>query len=246
MINNIKKRLIHFYTSGNITEDFVAHRRKKTKELRRLIHICFYAQCALAVLSVIFAAVLGAGAGIVAVIIGAVAAIAMALFALGGGYMEKTILYLLNLVYSVICFIVGAATENGSPFTACGVIMLIAAVFALTGYFASYFREYLMDFSPLAITRSDYTRLANFSDPEPVAPKEPPIPPAPPKSELKLLSEQLKGILTAPPVVQEQPPAQEEPVTTEQESNVPTEQAEPVQQTSEQENTPAETPTEQA
>ena len=38
----IKKKLIHFYTSGNVAEDFVASRRKKVSVMRKIIRACFY------------------------------------------------------------------------------------------------------------------------------------------------------------------------------------------------------------
>ncbi|MDE6030333.1 MAG: hypothetical protein K2G32_01770, partial [Oscillospiraceae bacterium] len=112
MLENIKKRIIHFYTHGNIIEDFVEARRRKTAKLRRIIRACFYIQCGLAA-GCIAAALLMGTSGAAAVIAGSIAVCVVAFIALGGGTMEKTILYILDLAYAVICFIVGGLF--GSP-----------------------------------------------------------------------------------------------------------------------------------
>lgn len=197
MLDDIKKQLIHFCTHGNVIEDFVASRRKKARKLRAVVHICFYAQCA-AALGCILAAVLMHAAGAAAIIIGALLACAVALFALGGDTAEKTILYLLDLVYAVICFIAGASGA-GSAFFVCGGIMLAAAAAALCGFFAAYLRQYLMEFSPLSLTKSDYTRLSTaFTEneplPEPQLMQPPPLPEQP-RSELRALADRLSEAL---------------------------------------------------
>lgn len=198
MLDDIKKQLIHFCTHGNVIEDFVASRRKKAQRLRMVIHICFYAQCAAAA-GCILAAVLMHAAGAAAIIIGALLACAVAFFALGGGTSEKTILYLLDLVYAVICFIAGASGAGGAFFV-CGGIMLAAAAAALCGFFAAYLRQYLMEFSPLALTKSDYTRLStafteNAPAPEPQLMQPPPLPEQP-RSELRALADRLSETLS--------------------------------------------------
>lgn len=207
MLDDIKKQLIHFCTHGNVIEDFVASRRKKARRLRAVVHICFYAQCASA-LGCILAAVLMHAAGAAAIIIGALLACAVAFFALGGDTAEKTILYLLDLVYAVICFIAGASGAGGAFFV-CGGIMLAAAAAALCGFFAAYLRQYLMEFSPLSLTKSDYTRLSTaFTEneplPEPQLMQPPPLPEQP-RSELRALADRLSETLNR--AVPEQPKA---------------------------------------
>lgn len=238
MLENIKKRIIHFYTHGNIIEDFVEARRKKTAKLRRIIRVCFYIQCALAVCCIAAALLMGTS-GAAAVIAGSIAVCVVAFIALGGGTAEKTILYILNLAYAVICFIVGGLF--GSPsFIVCGVLMLLSAAAALGGFFAAWCRQYLLDFSPARITRSDYTRLGlGFSEPpaerERMVPPPftAPAPPPPPKTEMEMLAEQLSGILSAIP--------DPKPVEKPEETNRSNMQAAPVAQTTETEPQPADT-----
>lgn len=210
MIENIKKRIIHFNTHGNIIEDFVEARRHKAVKLRRIIRVCFYIQCAAAVGCVATAFALGAGAAAAAVIVGSAAVCAVAFMAMGGGSAEKTILYMLDLVYAVICFIAGGLGEMAA-FVMCGIIMIIAALAALIGFFASWCRQYLMDFSPSQITRSDYTRLTLSFAEQPTAVEEPilllppPLPPPPPKTEMEQLAERLAGIFKTAPATAAKP-----------------------------------------
>lgn len=211
MLENIKKRIIHFYTRGNIIEDFVEARRKKAAMLRRIIHACFYIQCALAVCCIAAALLMRAG-GTSAVIVGSAAVCVVAFISLGGGTAEKTVLYILDLVYAVICFLVGGL--GGSPaFTVCGALMLLSAAVALCGFFAAWCRQYLLDFSPAKLTRGDYTRLSLGSSEEeprqspPPAPRVPAPPPPPPKTEMEMLAERLSDILGSIPDVKTAPEA---------------------------------------
>lgn len=205
MLENIKKRIIHFYTHGNIIEDFVEARRKKTAKLRRVIRACFYIQCALAVCCIAAALLMRAG-GAYAIIAGSIAVCVVAFISLGGGTVEKTILYILDLSYAVICFIVGGL-GGSSAFTVCGALMLLSAAVALGGFFAAWCRQYLLDFSPARITRDDYTRLITSDSAEaprqdyaPVPPAPAP-PPPPPKTEMEMLAEKLADILGSIPDV---------------------------------------------
>ncbi len=61
----IKKKLIHFYTSGNVAEDFVASRRKKVSVMRKIIRACFYLHCAAALLCIGLSILLGSGLEVV-------------------------------------------------------------------------------------------------------------------------------------------------------------------------------------
>lgn len=193
MINGIKKRLIHFRTDGRaITTDFVAARLKKAAALRRVVHICFYSQCGFAALCAFIS--LAAQALPLFAIIASLAVIGVAFFALGGGFAERTASYILNLVYAVICFVIGGA------YTALGVFMLMAAAAALISFTAWYFRQYLLDYSPLNITEEDYTvvryALLELEHKKEEQPEEEPAPPPPPKkSEMLQLAESLQSIM---------------------------------------------------
>lgn len=205
MVENIKKRIVHFYTHGNIIEDFVEARRKKTAKLRRVIRACFYIQCALAVCCIAAALLMGA-AGAYAIIAGSIAVCVVAFISLGGGTVEKTILYILDLAYAVICFIVGGLIGS-SAFMVCGALMLLSAAVALGGFFAAWCRQYLLDFSPARITRADYTPLTPYDSADAARQSAAPVqsapapPPPPPKTEMEMLAEKLSDILGSIPDV---------------------------------------------
>lgn len=192
MLEKIKKRLIHFRTDGNIIEDFVAARLRKAGFLRRVIHYCFYVQCVAAAACCV-AGIFFTGSVAAALIICAAAAvsIAAAFMALGGGFTAKTVSYTLDLLYAVICFFQGERV-----FYVCGGIMLAAAAAALASFAAGYFRKFLLEYSPLKITREDYDftvyyRLRQLEEP----PAPPPPPPPPPRSEMRLLADRVVEIL---------------------------------------------------
>ena len=191
MLDRIKKRLIHFDTDGaSVVSDFVTERRRRAGLLRRVVHICFYIQCAAALVCVVCGFTMG-GAAVGAVLaVGAAASVGAALMAVSGDFVVRTISYVLDLIYAVICFVVG-----GELCTLCGALMLVAAAAALIGFAAGYFRGFLLEFSPVKLTRSDYTLTGAVPvqpQPAPVVP-EPQVvePPPKPKSELLLIAEQV-------------------------------------------------------
>ncbi len=195
MTEKFKKRLIHFKTHGNIIEDFVCARTKRTRALRRAIHACFYAQCAASVGCIAAAVAFDIGVAMAAVIAGAIASCVVAFIALGGGAAEKTILYLLDIVYAIISFTAGAM-GGGAAFFICGALMVFAAAVSFVGYYVSYLRDFLTDLSPAKLTKDDYTLIPLAGELMNVAKEEPLTPPPPPKTELMLLSEQLAEILS--------------------------------------------------
>lgn len=180
MTDALRRRLVHFRTGGDIAADFEAARRKRIRTLRKIMHGCFYYQCAAAVGCIAAAIALGAGAAAAAVAIGAVAAVMVAFLSVGGGTAEKTIVYILDLAYAVICFTAGMTAENGAPFSVCGAVMLTAAVAALGGFFAAYIRSLLENITPGELTAADYD-LAESASGKPAAPE---------KSEMRILAEQ--------------------------------------------------------
>lgn len=200
MLDRIKKRLIHFKTDGaSVVSDFVSARQRRAGLLRRTVHMCFYIQCAAALACVVCGFAMG-GAAVGAVLaVGAAASAGAALMAVSGDFVIRTISYVLDLVYSVICFVIG-----GALFTVCGVLMLIAAAAALVGFAAGYFREFLLGFSPARLTRSDYTltgeAAANTPEVQPAEElrEETPAPAPEPKSELLLVAERVSQIMNAP------------------------------------------------
>lgn len=207
LIEGIKRRLIHFKTDGaSVVSDFVAARQKRAGILRRTVHACFYVQCAAALTCAVLGFSMGGAVTGIIVTLGAAASAAAAFMAVSGGFVIRTISYVLNLVYAVICFIIG-----GELFTACGIIMLISSAAALISFAAGYFREFLLEYSPLKLTPEDYTLIGGGVPPRVYAPEfsreeERPVIRIPePKSELMLIAEQVTRIMNTPPEPPEPP-----------------------------------------
>ncbi len=191
MIEWIKNRLLHFETGGNIIPDFVAARLKKAAKLRRIIHICFYVQCAFSIACIItglilacsvFGSVFSAAAGVLAIVV--------AFFALGGGGSEKTASYIMDMAYAVICFFIG-----GLGMYICGGLMLAAALAALISFFADYFRRFLLEFSPLKLREEHYTLTGEAAVMPTLFHQEDETPPVPEKSELMEVAQNFMEIL---------------------------------------------------
>lgn len=193
MLEGIKRRLLHFDTDGvSIVSDFVSARQARAGMLRRAVHICFYIQCAAALLCIIIGFAAGGAVTGVLLTVGALASAAAALMAVPGDSVIATVSYILNLVYAVICFILGGI------FTACGVAMLLSALAALCGFGAGYLRGFLLTYPASRITREDYT-LTGEPPAAPVPESAPPMKkPEPQRSDLMLIAEQVAKIMNTP------------------------------------------------
>lgn len=193
MLEGIKKRLLHFDTDGvSVISDFVSARQRRAGILRRVVHACFYIQCAAALVCVVLGFAAGGAFPGVLLTVGALASAAAALAAVPGDQMIAAVSCSLDLVYAVICFIAGGV------FTPCGVIMMFSALAALCGSLVGYFRGFLLNFPASGITPGDYTLTG--ASPAPV-PREKPVPqeaPQPVRSELMLVAEQVAQIMNAP------------------------------------------------
>lgn len=198
----IKKKLIHFYTSGNIAEDFVASRRKKVSALRKVIRACFYLHCAAALLCIGLSVLLGSAPVVVAITLCTVIAAWLALFAVGGSALMKLLLVAADIVLAAAGFTAGALTSFKAAFFSSASVMVITSASAVALYIAARCRDYLESYSPRLIRRDDYTLLSNFApESEDITLSAdyvlPPLPPL--TSEMKELANQLKEILAAPP-----------------------------------------------
>lgn len=184
MLDNIKSRLLHFETDGDIIPDFISSRLAKSEKLRGLVRVCFYIQSLLALGFIGLGIALGGGVlnSIFAVIAGMLT-IAVAMFALGGGSLEKTACYIMELIYAVVCFILG-----GKGMYICGGIMLAIALVALLSFFADYLRRWLLEYSPLYIREEHYTLTAEAQQIKRLVPEDI-APPEPEKSELQEVAE---------------------------------------------------------
>lgn len=192
MLDGIKRRLLHFDTDGvSIVSDFVSARQARAGMLRRTVHACFYIQCAAALLCVIIGFSAGGAVTGVLFTVGALASAAAALMAVPGDPLIGTVSYILNLVYSVICFAVGGA------FTVCGAIMLISALAALVSFAAGYFRGFLLSYPASAISAENYTLTGDIPANE-IKEEAPQPASGPVRSELMLIAEQVAQIMSAP------------------------------------------------
>ncbi|MBD5129404.1 MAG: hypothetical protein HDT43_05720 [Ruminococcaceae bacterium] len=199
----IKKKLIHFYTSGNIAEDFVASRRKKVSAMRKIIRACFYLHCAAALLCIGLSILLGSGLEVVIITLLTVAAAWLALFAVGDSRTIKAVLIAADLALAAAGIAVGVLFEHKAAFICCGAIMLLAGIAAAVSFFTSICKDYLESVSPRLIRRDDYTLLHSFA-PETgeqiILSRNEELPPLPPlTSEMRELAKQLKDILCTVP-----------------------------------------------
>ena len=191
MLEGIKKRL-HFETDGvSIVSDFVSTRQARAGILRRAVHISFYIQCAAALICVIIGFAAGGALTGVLLTVGALASAGAAFMAVPGDPYIATVSYILNLVYAVICFIVGGIL------TACGFIMLISALAALCGFAAGYFRGFLLGYPASKITAENYT-LTGEPPVIPILEHIPEVKPEPERSDLMIIAEQVAHIMNAP------------------------------------------------
>lgn len=184
--------MLHFNTDGaSIVSDFVAARQNRAGILRRAVHLCFYIECAAALICVIIGFAAGGALTGAILAVGAAASAAAALAAVPGDPVIATVSYILNLVYAVICFIVGGIL------TACGAVMLISALAALCGFIAGYFRGFLLNYPASMITPENYTLTG---EPPVTAPPEQPVQekPEPKRSDLMIIAEQVARIMNAP------------------------------------------------
>lgn len=187
-MSGIEAKLIHFETDGDIIHDFVQTRMRRAAKLRTAIHACFYIQCVIAAACIIIGILLSDTLfSTLFVSIAGAAVIVIAFFALGGEKPEKIISCVTDVVYAVVCFVMG-----GTAMYICGALMLAAAIVALTGVILYHYRTFLLGFSPLRIREEHYTlkegavlRDVYIKKPEEVLP-----PPPPPKTELMTVAEQ--------------------------------------------------------
>ena len=85
MLDGIKKRLIHFESDGkSVVSDFVSARQRRVGALRRTVHVCFYIQCAAALVCAVCGFAMGGIFTGLALAIGAAASVAAALMAVAG------------------------------------------------------------------------------------------------------------------------------------------------------------------
>ncbi|MDE6727610.1 MAG: hypothetical protein K2J80_06685 [Oscillospiraceae bacterium] len=220
MNKTIEKKLLHFFTGGDIFADFSEARARKVAVLRRVVRICFYVHCAAAVLCIVLAAMLGAGLGTIVVAGCELIITGLAFLSVGDMLLMKVLLCGGDIALAAAMFVTGALSANTMPFTVVGGISAGAVLCAVAALIAALLREYLENYSPLALRREHYTLLRNLSydpiDDTPDLPEEPIIVLPPPKTEIQELADKLKEILCSPktgeaPAVPEAEPEKSEP-----------------------------------
>ena len=131
MIHKIKKKLIHFYTNGNIAEDFVASRRTKVNRLRGWIRACFYLHCAAALLCIGLSVLLGAGSAVIYITVCALISAWFALFAVGDLMATKVMSPVLDFIFAGGAIVAGLFIEPKLPYFICGGIMILVGLAAI-------------------------------------------------------------------------------------------------------------------
>lgn len=196
IIKRIRKKLIHFYTDGNINADFAAAKHYKCTKLRKIIRVCFYVHCAGAVICILIALLCKAGALTVPVALCALFSAAISFFAAGGTVTTRTVSYAADMVFAAVSFVAG--TVGNMPFFyGTGGIFLLEALAALALFSAAAARDYLENYSPKLIRREDYTLIRNlYENDEPIADPQSEIPIVPPLTdEIQELAKQVSDIL---------------------------------------------------
>lgn len=194
MMYEIKKKLIHFYTHGNIAEDFVASRRAKVNQIRRIIRLSFYVHCGVVIIGIVLSILLKGGLAVIVVVLGAAVSCGLALLAVGDMKPLKEISCVVDLLLMLVWFISSAFAERKSAFVACGVVMALCFLGDFAVLCAAWCRGYLESLNPLLVRRDDYTLLRSLtedsSDEETVKISLPPL-----TSEMRELARQMREVL---------------------------------------------------
>lgn len=199
MFNKIKKNLIHFSSDGiNVTEDFVAARRRKNNKFRKVIRTCFYVHCIAALLCAGIS--LAAGSDNSAVVITAAALVCawLSFFAAGSSMPPKVILFVLDFTAGAAFIVWGAVHGKNAVYIACGILLAVVGVFACVSFFAALCRQFLEEIQPRDIRRADYTRfedtdVSDIADSDSQSDDVPALPPL--TSDMRLLADKLRDIL---------------------------------------------------
>lgn len=198
MTYKTKKKLIHFYTSGALAEDFAASKRKKIARFRNAIRACFYVQCAACVICAAAGFLAGFSHAIAVAICSGILLIA-AFFATGGTVAVKVLSCILNFISAasggVLCVITGE-----KAFGVCGGILLVGFIAACVSIRMCVRKEFLEEYPFWLIRREDYTMMRSLFDEEKTVLEELTSYEEPPKlpqltTEMRELANRLSDIL---------------------------------------------------
>lgn len=194
MVYKIKKKLVHFYTHGNIAEDFVASRREKVSKIRRLICLMFYIHCGLAIFGIVLPILLGNGLTAIAAVLGAMVSCGLAFLAVGDMMPLKEISCATDLVLTAVWFISSGFAEHKAAFVVCGVITALSLLADCVVLCAAWCRWYLEGLNPLLVRREDYTLMRSLTADLP-AEDEPEVTLPPLTSEMRELARQMREVI---------------------------------------------------
>ena len=165
MTYKTKKKLVHFYTTGAVAEDFAASKKRKLAKFRKIIRVCFYVQLAVCVICAAVGFISGFS-GAVPVAICAGILIIAAFFAAGGTAAVKTLSCILDFLVAAAGIV--ACILTGEPaYAVCGGIMLLGFAAACVSVRLRLCKDFLVSYSARQIKREDYTLLRNFAEEQP-------------------------------------------------------------------------------
>lgn len=156
MFENTKKKLIHFNTSGNIAEDFLASKNKKCAKLRALIRLCFFYH----ILGGIACAAAGYvfdGNNFVTLVLCAGIETVIAFFAAGGEMTTKASLVGIDIILvagSTIKAFLSSGNERILYFVYGGAA-IVGAALAIVEMIAAHLKDYLQDFPAEKLKEED-------------------------------------------------------------------------------------------
>lgn len=162
MTYKTKKKLIHFYTSGAVAEDFAASKKRKLVKFRKIVRTCFYVQlCVFAICAA--AGFISGFSGAIWTAVCTIIPLVVAFFAAGGTAAVRTLSCILNFILAAAAFVACAIT--GEPFLGvCGGLLVVALAAALVSLKIRFYEEFLLGYPVKLIKREDYTFLRNFSE----------------------------------------------------------------------------------
>ena len=165
MTYKTKKKLIHFYSTGAVAEDFAASKKRKLAKFRKIIRACFYVQLAVCVICAAVGFISGFSGAVPVAICTGILMIA-AFFAVGGTTAVKTLSCILNFLVAA-AGIVACILTREPAYGICGGIMLVGFAAACVSLWCWYCKQFLAGYSARLIKREDYTILRTLADEQP-------------------------------------------------------------------------------
>ena len=165
MTYKTKKKLIHFYSTGAVAEDFAASKKRKLAKFRKIIRACFYVQLSVCVICAAVGFISGFSGAVPVAICAGILMIA-AFFAVGGTTAVKTLSCILNFLVTAAGIIACILTREPA-YGVCGGIMLLGFAAACVSLWCWYCKQFLAGNSARLIKREDYTLLRAIADEQP-------------------------------------------------------------------------------